>query len=219
MPSELVKYLEIYTAPNPPVDWKTHLDNLTERVRDRDRRRQQVAFAILLPAYDKSVVRNGMDPAKLLFGAPKFDQFDGRDWWDDLIKVKQQDDGHIETRQQALNHGFVYPLEYNPRWRQAFRWLIERVEKHNDNDLNLEDSKHKFENLVFCYGGAIICNIFNKPELSKRIESLPNWRTAYFFERLIHKVYKPEEIIQIKKNDIEEIKRSDPKLIKYLAEK
>jgi hypothetical protein len=100
-------------------------------------------------------------------------------------------------------------VEYVPMTRQALNWLMERVE---DSPAK-EATKTKMQNLVFAYGGATICNIFLKPEYQTKINKIPNWRTGYFFERLIYEVYKPEQMLRIKEHELNKV---DSKLVKKI---
>lgn len=208
-------YLQIYNA---DIDWDPHLQVLKKRRLNGTQERidevvNQVACAILLPSYDKSVISD--PPEKLLFTCPKFSQFDSRNWNEELEKIVIKDQKIQQVRKQALSFGVIYPIHYNPRARQALNWLMyEATRSPTTEGVEERVLQEKMEKLVFSYGGAVICNVFNRPEYSKKIHNLLNWRTAYFFERLIHEVYRPEEILKIKEHDIEEVRRSNPKLIK-----
>ncbi len=208
-------YLQIYNA---DIDWGPHLKLLKQRKLNSagsnwDEVLNQVACTVLMPVYDKSVISD--PPEKLLFTCPKFSQFDSRNWHEELEKVAAKDEKIQEVRKQALTFGVIYPIHYNPRARQAFSWLVDKALSSNTTEGTDEKViKEKMEKLVLAYGGAVICNIFNKPEYGRKINTLLNWRTGYFFERLIHEVYKSDEILKIKAHDIEEIKRSNPNLIK-----
>lgn len=213
------KYLKIYNA---DIDWEPQLTLLSKRLTGGAARasndvinqmKKQVACTILLPTYDKSAISD--PPEKLLFTCSKFSQFEGRDWHADLERIVAQDADNLLTREQAIDFGLIYPIQYSPRARQAFNWLMDSAEASGTtHDIDPNVIRQKMENLVLFYGGAVICNIYNKPEYAKKIGNILNWRTGYFFERLIYEVYKPEEILKIKQHDIAEIQRSHPQLIK-----
>lgn len=216
---DLVKYLRIY---NKEIDWAPHLQILKKRVLGssttwteelKAELFKRISFTILYPLYDKYAVTD--PPEKLLFICHKYHQIDTREWYKDLLNIYNKDKSYVGTRNQALSFGFVYPLQYNPRSRQALNWLMDRAESDSDfQEENRQEIQRKMENLVYTYGGAVICNVFEKQEYSKRIAALPNWRTGYFFEKLIYDIYTPEQILKIKLHDLDEIKRSNPKLIK-----
>ena len=70
------------------------------------------------------------------------------------------------------------------------------------------------KNLVKIYGGAVICNVFNNYGLN--IDKVLNWRSGYFIEKEIYKVYSIEQIIKIKKA---EMAKTNPNYIKTLINK
>ncbi len=215
---DLVRYLNIYNSQH---DWGPELDLLKKRIRKSHGQTEQanklilnqIACTVLLPLYDKSVITN--PPEKLLFTCSKYSQFDSRDWYTDLRATLEKDKKIEQVREQALSFGVIYPIVYDPKSRQALMWLTDRMRKDDaytqESD---ESSSRKLENLVYSYGGAVICNVFTKPEYQKKLNGILNWRTGYFFERLIHEVYKPDEILKIKKYEIADIKKSNPKMIK-----
>lgn len=212
------RYLKIYNA---DIDWTPHMvalrKNVQKQIPDTDAARievrNRISYTILQPAYDKSCLT---DPRQnLLFWCYKYHGYLDKDWYAEYVKIFNQDQSRIATRDAALALGFVYPVKYNPVWRQAGNWLIEHA---NDDPLteDAETAATKLENLLLIYGGQIVSNVFQKPELAPQIKKIANWRTGYFFERLIHRVYKPEEILRIKQNDIDVVKRADERLVKYL---
>jgi hypothetical protein len=212
---DLITYLKIY---NSDIDWEPYIIELSKQVARRFRneeqakeaRWKQVACTILLPYYDKSTMTD--PPENLLFKCHTYHQFNSRDWIVELEKIFKKDQQIAKIRNEALNLGFVYPIEYNPNTRQAFKWLTDSSKQNGEWVDGY--TKHKMENLIHNYGGAVICSVFLKPELKTKIYKLHSWRSGYFFERLIHEVYKPEEILKIKNQEILKIKNSDPKLIK-----
>lgn len=214
---DLIEYLRIYNA---DIDWAPHLEQLTKQVLRRttnpeaakEMRWKQAACTILLPLHDKHAITD--PPENLLFKCCTYHQFSSRDWVDDLQKIHTRNQSISQIRNECLELGVVYPLEYNPNTRQAYRWLVEHSKERNDWIESYTNKK--MENLVHIYGGAVICSIFMKPELKNKIYKILNWRSGYFFEQLIHDVYKSEEIIKIKSQELKKIKHSDPKLIKII---
>lgn len=216
---QAIKYLQVYNA---DIDWDPHLSTLYSRLvkklgpeAAKLAIRKQIACTILLPITDYSV--NTDPPENLLFWCSSYHQFDSRDWVKELFDIWKKDQKIEETRAECLDIGIIYPLEYNPNTRQAFHWLIDRVKKSESfNELNKDQIYNKFQNLVYAYGGAVVCSVFNKPEYSKKIDKIPNWRSAYFFEKLIYEVYKHEEILKIKQHEINKIKSVNSKLVKKI---
>lgn len=210
----LIKYLILYRA---DINWAKQIEKLRNKYPNNNSSyiEKRVAATILMPALDRSLQKRDFPPESLLFGCSKFDTFDETDWIGHLKKVIIQDRETLALRTQALDLGVISPIEYNPRARQALHWLMDEVHKSETTaDSDKLVIKGKMENLVYIYGGAVICNVFEKPEYSKWIKNLMNWRTSYFFERLIHNVYTAEQILKIKCNDVEQIKRTDPELVK-----
>lgn len=212
----LIRYLGIYNA---DIDWGHHLLDLRNRLfrkygetNGRIQMRQQIACSILLPMYDPSVITN--PPENLLYRCGAYSQFGARQWIDEYIKIYLKDRQVDEFRKSLVDDlGIIHPIEYVPIARQAYRWLCERVEGSVEKELQSK-AKKRMENLVFTYGGAAICSVFDKPEYSKKINKLPNWRSGYFFEKLLHEVYKKEELYKIKQV---EMNRIDKNLVKKIT--
>lgn len=217
---EIIKYLTIFNA---DIDWQPHLQELTKQIsrrysdehKAREARRKQAACTILLPLFDKSALSD--PPENLLFKCHTYHQFGSRDWEYELEKVAKKDRIIKANREEALAMGVIYPIEYNPNTRQAYRWLVEASQ--SSGDWNEDDTSKKLKNLVYAYGGAVICNVFIKPEYKPKLYKLLNWRSGYFFEHLIYEVYTPTEILKIKQQELLKIKNSDPKLIKMVKTK
>jgi hypothetical protein len=88
--------------------------------------------------------------------------------------------------------------------------------KENAIDDEVVISADKLQNLVYVYGGRVVCGVFEKPELSTKIDRLPHWRSGYFFERLIHDTFSETQIIEIKTHEINKLKNSGSNLVKYI---
>jgi hypothetical protein len=96
----------------------------------------------------------------------------------------------------------VYPIVYAPWPRQAFNWLFKAAEESGQvTDENREQVEKRFERLVLTYGGLVICHIFQKEEYKIKKKVL-NWRTGYFFERLIFDIYTIDQVLKIKKQEL-----------------
>lgn len=216
---QAIKYLQVYNA---EIDWNPHLNKLYERLSKKmseseakSAMRKQIACAILLPVIDQSVMTD--PPENLLFWCVSYHQYSSRDWVKELFDIWKKDQKIEETRNKCLDVGIVFPLEYNPNTRQAFNWLVDKAVKSGSiNEDNKEQVNKRLQNLVFAYGGAVVCSVFSKPELSKKIDKIPNWRSGYFFERLIFEVYKPDDILKIKQHEINKIKSVNNKLVKKI---
>jgi hypothetical protein len=118
----------------------------------------------------------------------------------------------IENRNKIIVLGVIDPIDISPLTRQAFNWLYDQAKASNviDKD-NAEDIKLKFSNLVKAYGGAVICNMFVKHK--KNIQDVFNWRSGYFFEREIHKVYSLDSLIKIKTTELQKVNQNYVKRI------
>lgn len=211
-------YLRIYVA---DIDWKPHIakvwSNIKAKNPDVDECKAQIkkhiACATILPMYEKKIVPN--PPQNLLFWAPTWSQYNERDWLD-LYKGMVKEDIQIrKNRKKILSLGVIDSVDYVPLTRQAFNWLYGKAEAEEIiTDENKQEVIKKFQNLVKIYGGATICNLFSKYE--KNIEKILNWRSGYFIEKEVHKVYTLEQLAKIKQTELSKI---DTKYIKELAKK
>lgn len=212
------KYLQFYVA---QIDWRPHLKTLDAQTLRKNSRlspselRQlldkQKACTVLLPYYDKSKILN--PPENLLFQVGNWHQMNERDWFSELKEILAQDTAYDFFKDDLLDLGIIDPLEFNPITRQAYNWLIQRAEQSADG-CSLEAAR-RFKNLVYIYGGAVICSVFQKPEWQKKIRDLHNWRTGYFFRRLIHEIYPNiEDIKKIKKMEINKLKQAGSTLVR-----
>ena len=208
-----IQYLRVYNA---DIDWAPHIDDLYNLLKKKSNNseeeakrkiKQHISFTILAPLSDPHMIK---DPYhRMLFGCSSFTGFNDRDWEQELREIWDQDVEIEKVRQQLISMGIIHPIEYVPMTRQAFKWLTERVPEGEGK----ENSYGKMQNLVFAYGGSAICNIFMKPEYETKISKIINWRTGYFFERLIHEVYKPEQLMKIKEHELNKV---DSKLVKKI---
>lgn len=211
-----IKYLNLYVA---ELDWSPHLSNLWRNVKSKfsnedlakEYMRRAISCTILLPLVEKTQIPD--PPSNLLFWCTKWNQFNEHDWFDMLIEVFNQDIEIASKRNIALKLGVVTSIDVPPMTRQAYNWLYEQAALSlSENDLkNVTD---KFTNLVRAYGGAVICNMFmnHKHNISKVL----NWRSGYFFEKELHKVYTIDQIVKIKTT---ELNKTNQKYIKKLGER
>lgn len=197
------KLLSIYVA---DIDWwpqvirlHNQLSRKNDPARAKDLVRQAVAFTILFPAYDRSTRIDKEHPENTLFWGLKYDQFNDKDWFKELQKVIKRDQEITEHRRQALSLGIIDPIDYQPYTRQAFKWLCGEAE---DAGVELTpELKNKFRQIVMAYGGAVVSYIFenHRPVVKK----VTNWRSGYFFERAIFDVYSLEQVLKIKKAELD----------------
>lgn len=212
---DAIKYLSIYVG---DADWETNINRLYSRLEKKFGKDQVVpmmrrvlACTILLPAYDKTTIPDV--PENLLHWVSSYHQFEDRDWVSLLQGVMEKDKQIVKWRAQCQSLGVVHPLEFSPITRQAMNWLMRSAKDTGAiSGENEQAIRQIFERLVLTYGGAVICNIYEKYN-GKLNRKVLNWRTNYFFERLIFDEYKPEQVLTIKQN---ELKKTNPTLVKKI---
>ena len=209
------KYLNLFLG---KADWKTNIKKLwsiTEKKGWDDEARKlfvkkAIACATLIPSTDGTTIPN--PPEKLLFWCTAWNQFNEKDWFDMYKKNAKEDINITESRLKIIKLGVIEPVDVSPLNRQAFNWLYGKAKDTADLSLDeLKELESKFFNLVKAYGGAVVCNMFLNHK--SNIQNVFNWRSGYFFEKEIYKVYKLEDIIKIKSA---EIKKTNPKYIKRI---
>jgi hypothetical protein len=210
------KYLNIYVA---EIDWKYHQGVLYQRwMRSGhtqeeavEKLRKVIACTVLLPLLGKHRIPD--PPESLLYQCSSFHQFTERDWYEELHKIVQEDQKIIRWRNQCQSLGIIDPIDFSPITRQAFNWLFSAAERSGvvtpENTKRIEQS---FKRLVYAYGGAVICSVFQKHE-NLVVKNVVNWRTNYFFEKLIFEVYSIDQVVKIKR---QELKKTNPKLVKQI---
>ena len=210
-----VKYLNLYVG---QADWQHHIAQLWGRLSSKqyspeDRKammRKILSCAILLPSYDKTKVPEV--PENLLYWVSSYTQFNERDWFSLLQDVIERDTEIEKWRNQSLSLGVVHPIEYSPVTRQAFNWLYSEADHAGViTPDNKQDMERRYKNLVLAYGGNVICSIFIKEK--HRLKKVLNWRTGYFFERIIFETYTAEQVLKIKKA---ELSKTNQSLVKQL---
>jgi hypothetical protein len=210
------KYLSLYVG---DTNWEYHIGLIWNRLSKKHSpdearaiMRKTIACAVLLPMYDHTKIPEL--PENLLYWVPSYSQYEEKDWFFLLKETITKDEQIDRWRNEALSLGIVYPLDYSPVTRQAFKWLYGKAEEAGVITAeNKEDITRRFQNLVIAYGGNIICSIFLKHD--HKLKKILNWRTGYFFEKIIFEVYTVEQVIKIKKA---ELAKTNPKLVKKIRE-
>lgn len=210
-----IKYLNLYIGES---DWGRHIDALWTRLakkhNESDARailRKTIACATLLPIYDRTKIPD--NPENLLFWCPSYQQFSEKDWFSLLLEVIAEDEKIEGWRLECQRLGVIYPIVYAPWPRQAYNWLYKAAEESGQlNDDNRELIEKRFERLVLTYGGLVVCHIFQKEE-HKIKKKILNWRTGYFFEKLIFDIYTIDQVLKIKK---QELAKTNPTLVKKI---
>ena len=199
-----VKYLNLYVGDS---DWSKHIDTLWARLSKKHDETQAkillkktIACATMLPVYDRTKIPD--NPENLLFWCPTYQQFSETDWTEIFLDIVNKDEQIESWRLECQRLGVVYPIVYAPWPRQAFNWLFKAAEESGQvTDENREQVEKRFERLVLTYGGLVICHIFQKEEYKIKKKVL-NWRTGYFFERLIFDIYTIDQVLKIKKQEL-----------------
>lgn len=209
-------YLKIYVA---DIDWTPHISQLYTNAKNKisdeseikSHMKKAIACTTLAPSYNKSIITD--PPHNLLFWLPTWRQFDEKDWFDLYKKMIIEDVDIRRNRKLMLSYGVIDSIDYVPMTRQAFNWLYSKAEENDCiNKDNKKDLIKKFENLIKIYGGAIICNVFSKHE--NNISKVLNWRSGYFIEKEIYKIYTKEQMSKIKQLEMSKI---DSKYIKNIV--
>lgn len=212
------KYLTIYLG---EADWKEKIGQLwtvqKRKIQDeqktKDFVKKSVACACLSPIINKVNIPD--EKHVMLFWVGGWPQFNERDWFDLLKSIAAKDLEIENNRRIVIQYGIFDQIDYSPLTRQAFNWLCEKLEKESfDNPEKKLESVEKLKNLVKIYGGAIVCNMFTNYSLN--IDKVLNWRSGYFIEKEIYKVYSIEQIVKIKKS---ELNKTNPNYIKTLIKK
>jgi len=209
------KYLTLYLGES---DWPEKLAQLwsvQKKKLGEDKAKEfikkSVACACLSPVINKSAIPE--ENHVLLFWVSGWPQFNERDWLS-LFKDTIKTDMQIEkNRALILREGIFDHIDIPPLTRQAYNWLYERLDKESFSSHDKkEEAVTKMKNLIKIYGGAVICNVFTN--YSQHVEKVLNWRSGYFVEKEIHKIYSTEQIIKIKKAEMQKTNSNYIKTIK-----
>jgi hypothetical protein len=198
------KYLKLYVA---DIDWLPHISSLWGNVQKKnmsqeDKKnfiRQSISSTILSPYLYNTQIPN--PPQNLLFWTNSWKQFNDHNWFEILTDIFKEDIKVASSRVNLIKLGVIDPIDLSPLTRQAFNWLYEKaLEKNDINENNREELILKFKNIVRAYGGASICSIFSR--YGNHVDKVLNWRSGYFFEKEIYKVYNLDQLVKIKKSEL-----------------
>lgn len=213
------EYLRLYVA---EIEWDTPIQRLYKRVQGKHDAnslpkvmRRILSCAILLRAFEPSVPLDSSNPDSLLFRVSTYHQFKEKDWFEQLQLVIKKDLAIQDWRKQVLGLGVVERIDFQPYYRQAFNWMMAKAEEegvHTEEDKELIENR--FRRLVQAYGGSVICNIFTRH--TDVIKKVLNWRSGYFLERQIFQVYTVQQVLKIKKLELE---RTNSQLVKQVVYK
>lgn len=209
------KYLTLYLG---EADWPEKLGQLwavqKKKIGEdkaKDFVKKSVACACLSPVVNKSAIPT--ENHVLLFWVSGWPQFNERDWLS-LFRDTIKSDIQIEkNRATIIKEGIFDHIDIPPLTRQAYNWLYERLDKEAFSSQDKkEEAVTKMKNLIRIYGGAVVCNLFTN--YSPHVDRILNWRSGYFVEKEIHKIYSTEQIIKIKKAEIQKTNSNYVKTVK-----
>lgn len=210
------EYLRLYVA---DIDWSQHISKLWKNFSNKNKTDEEckalvkraVSCAILLPATENTQIP---DPAhSLLFWCTGWAQFYEKDWFDMFKKVVKQDLKIKQSRMELINDGIIDPVDHSPVTRQAFNWLYEQAEiSECVNKENKTFLVNKLKNIVSIYGGAVVSSVFMNHQ--SNVDNVLNWRSGYFFEKEIYKIYSLEKIKKIRSA---EFAKTNPSYIKTIS--
>jgi len=204
------KYLTLFLD---KYDWKKSIQRLwdisgSKKLNDEDRKlfiKKSISCAVLITYVEKTTIPEL--PENLLFWCSGWAQFNEKDWFKMFQELVKEDIRIIENRNKMIMLGVIDPIDISPMTRQAFNWLYNQAKENNYiNEDNAEEIKVKLSNLVKAYGGAVICNMFINHK--KNIQSIHNWRSGYFFEREIHRIYSLDNLMKIKKTELQKVNQN-----------
>lgn len=198
------KYLTLYIG---ECDWKEKIGQLwtvqKKKIQNEDKAKDFVKKSIACTCLSPIVNKVNIPDEKhvLLFWVSGWPQFNERDWFAMFQDVVKKDIEIEKSRRKIIQLGIFDQIDMSPLTRQAYNWIYDRLDKEN---FSSEDKKteavEKIKNLVKIYGGAIICNLFTN--YSSHVDKVLNWRSGYFIEREIYKVYSIDQIMKIKSAEI-----------------
>lgn len=210
------KYLTIYLG---EANWKEKIaqmwtvqsKKLGDDIKAKEFIKKSVACACLSPLINKSAIPE--EKHVLLFWVSGWPQFHEREWFSIFQDVIKKDIQIDKDRRKVLELGIFDQIDMSPLTRQAYNWLYERLDKESFSSDDLRnEALEKIKNLVKIYGGAIICNLFTN--YNSHIDKVLNWRSGYFIEKEIYKVYSVEQILKIKKTEINKTNKNYIKIFK-----
>lgn len=211
-------YLRLYLA---EIEWDPHIDKLYAQLRRQYRNpeelsqamRKRICCAMLLRAKQPTVPLDAENPESLLFRVKSFHQYNDEEWFTLFQNVVKRDLEIQRWRRQALALGVVDQIQFQPFYRQAYNWMYSKAEEGGFiTEANKETIESRLRRLTQAYGGSVICNIFSRH--NDAIKRVLNWRSGYFLERQIFIVYTPEQVMKIKKLELEQ---TNTRLIKNVV--
>lgn len=198
------KYLTLYIG---ECDWKEKIGQLwtvqKKKIQNEDKAKDFVKKSIACTCLSPIVNKVNIPDEKhvLLFWVSGWPQFNERDWFAMFQDVVKKDIEIEKSRRKIIQLGIFDQIDMSPLTRQAYNWIYDRLDRES---FSSEDKKieavEKIKNLVKIYGGAIICNLFTN--YSSHVDKVLNWRSGYFIEREIYKVYSIDQIMKIKSAEI-----------------
>lgn len=197
------RYLNLYIA---DIDWSPHISqlwsNAIKKFRNetvaKDHVKKAIACATILPLVQKISIPE--IPSNLLFWCTGWKQFNENDWFQMFKGIVKEDLEIIDKRNKCISLGVISRVDAVPITRQAYNWLYEKCSNETDFSKDVEE---KMKNIVRAYGGAVVCNVFVNHK--HHVDQVFNWRSGYFFEKEIHKIYKIDEILKIKTKELSKI--------------
>lgn len=210
------KYLRLYIG---DCDWPSKISYLwtTQRKKFKDEEsakdyvKKSVACTCLAPVYNKVSIPE--DRSSLLYWVSGWPLFNEKDWFKIFKDVISKDIEIEEHRKRVVHLGVFEYIDMSPMTRQAYNWMYDLVDKEKFDSTTLkEQAVDKIKNIVRIYGGAIICNLFTNH--SSNIDKILNWRSGYFIEREIYKVYSIDQILKIKSAEINKTNKNYVKTFK-----
>jgi len=198
------KYLALYIGES---DWKEKLGQLwsvqKKKLKDDEKAKEfvkkSIACACLSPIVNKVTIPD--ERHVLLFWVSGWPQFNERDWFSMFQDVVKKDIEIEKSRRRIMQLGIFDQIDMSPLTRQAYNWIYDRLDKESfASEEKKNEAVEKIKNLVKIYGGAIICNLFTN--YSSHVDKILNWRSGYFIEREIYKVYSFDQITKIKMAEI-----------------
>jgi len=204
------KYLNLYVA---DIGWATHIETLWNQSKKKFKNdneakahlKKAISCASMLPYIEKTLIPT--PPEQLLFWCTAWKQFTENDWFSILKDVIKKDIEISYNRNRLIEYGIIDPIDFSPMTRQAYNWLYQKADEENIlSETNSADIKNKFSNIVRVYGGVTVCNMFINHKLN--INKVFNWRSGYFFEKEIYKVYDIDQLIKIKTTELSKINSS-----------
>lgn len=210
------KYLSLYIGES---DWKEKLGQLwtvqKKKLKDEEKAKEfvkkSIACACLSPIINKVTIPD--EKHVLLFWVSGWPQFHERDWFAMFQDVIKKDIEIEKSRRKIIQLGIFDQLDMSPLTRQAYNWIYDRLDREFYLSIDKKNEAiEKIKNLVKIYGGAIICNLFTN--YSSHVDKILNWRSGYFIEREIHKVYSFDQITKIKLAEINKTNKNYIRMIK-----